>query len=67
MHKNKFLQKTFDVVPKGQTNLNVYNIFHFMLYNSVITTQTNKCTQSYQDYNNIMKHQLLHVSGLIGP
>jgi len=67
MHKNKFLQKTFGVVPKGQINLNVFNIFNFVHYDSVITFQTNKCTRSYQDYNDIMKHQLLHVSGLIGP
>ena len=67
MHKNKFLQITFDAVPKRHTNLNVFNVFHSVHYNLVITFQTNKRTQSYQDNNNIMKHNFLHVSGLIGP
>lgn len=29
----------------------------------IITTQTNKCTQFYENYNNITKHQILHGLG----
>jgi hypothetical protein len=35
--------------------------------NRIKIIQTNKCTQFYQNYNNIKKNQILHVMGLVGP
>jgi len=42
------------------------HILHSLHYNSLITIQTNDCTQFYLN-NDITTHKLLHVSGFICP
>jgi ABC-type transport system involved in cytochrome c biogenesis permease subunit len=42
-----------------------FHILHSVHYHSIITMQTNVCTRLYSNYNNIIKHKLLHVLGLI--
>lgn len=36
-------------------------------FQTIITIRTKECTQFYCSHNNIIKHQLLHVTGITGP